>query len=150
MCHVPFRAPAHSPRVRTPMRIFPLFAFALATTLASGPLRAATADELVVGLAPPRPQITAAVERARFAERLSALGLVARGTLADGLGLTRFSASPAAAGTRRNPFDLDPARVWRVAARDSIAAEADAAALAQDPRGALVESHQTPAVRAAA
>jgi len=120
------------------MRTFPLFVIApalLLLSLAGAPLRADPASELVVGLAPPRPGVGAAARGVRFAERLSALGLAARGTLADGLGL----APALAAGGSANPFDLDPARVWRVAARDSVAALAAAVALGQDPEVEWVE-----------
>jgi len=144
MCPDPYRAPIHPPSVRTPMRTFRLLVLApavLVSALASGRLRAEPAGELIVGLAPPRPGITASAQRARFAERMSALGLVARGTLADGLGLAGGAslARPGALGARPNPFDLDPGRVWRVAARDSIAALAAVASLARDPEVEWVE-----------
>jgi len=73
----------------------------LALPLASVPLRADPASELVVALAAPRAgAIAAAAQRARFTERLSALGLASRGALADGLALTRAPAP----GGRPNPF----------------------------------------------
>jgi len=113
----------------------------LLSALAAGPLCAAP-GELVVGLARPRPG-TAAAQRARFAERLSALGLASRGTLADGLGLSAASArATIASGARPNPFDLDPTLVWRVAAHDSLAALAAVAPLAADPAVEWVELNQ--------
>ena len=121
-----------------------LFSFALAT----GPLCAEPATELVVGLAPPRPGVTAAAQHARFAERLSAIGLTARGTLADGLGLGGGSMrgglarGGAALGARPNPFDLDPTRVWRVSASNPAAALAAVAPLAQNPEVEWIEPNQ--------
>src|SRR5262249_470833 len=122
----------------------------LLSTLAGAPLRADPAGELVVGLAPPRPGGTVLAQRARFAERLSALGLAARGTLADGLGLATAPARAASAeaGAWPNPFDLDPWRVWRVAARDSSAALAAVGALAQDPDVEWVEPNQVRGIAA--
>ena len=124
----------------------------LLSALAGEPLRADPAGELVVGLARPRPGGTTAAQRARFAERLHALGLSARGTLADGLGLGPNSARgiSARAGVRPNPFDLDPTRVWRVAAPDSMAARAAIAPLAQDPEVDWVEMNQPRGIAAPA
>jgi len=139
------RAPGHSPRTGKSMRTFGLTAFAsaLVTLALAGPLHA-DPGELVVGLGTPRPGITSAAQRARFAERLSALGLAAHGTLADGLGLNAASArATLAAPGRPNPFDLDPTRVWRIAARDSLAALAAVALLAQDPTVEWIEVNQT-------
>ena len=119
----------------------------LSLALAAGPLRAEPA-ELVVGLSPPRPGVTAAVQRARFAARLSALGLTPRGTLADGLGLDGGPARGSklgaglTPGARSNPFDLDPSRVWRVAARDSVAALVAVGPLAQNPEVLWVEPNR--------
>ncbi|HEY2955660.1 MAG TPA: S8 family serine peptidase [Candidatus Eisenbacteria bacterium] len=130
------------------MHSFLRFTLAPATLLAlAGPLAADPGSDLVVGLAPPRPGIGAAAQGARFAERLGALGLVPRGTLADGLGLAG-SAAITAAGERSNPFDLDPARVWRVGARDSLAALAAAATLAADPEVEWVEPDQARGIAA--
>jgi hypothetical protein len=146
---IPQRAPTDPPHNWKPMLTFRLSVLApalLLSALAGGPLRAEPAHELVVGLAAPRPGgATAAVQRARFAERLSALGLVAHGTLADGLGLSAASgrATAAQAGARPNPFDLDPALVLRVAAPDSLAALAAVAPLAADPAVEWVELNQT-------
>lgn len=149
MCPTPPRAPADPPRNWMPMLTFRLSVLApalLLSAFAGSPLRAEPARELVVGLAAPRPGgTTAAVQRARFAERLSALGLASRGTLADGLGLSAVSAraTAAQAGARPNPFDLDPTRVWRLAAPDSLAALAAVAPLAADPAVEWVEINQT-------
>src|SRR5258705_523732 len=136
MCPAPHRAPAHTPRNWTPMLMIcrSLLAPALLLTVLASPLRADPAGELVVGLAPPRPGVTTPARRARFAERLRALGLAAPGTLADGLGLSAASARATSgrSGGRPNPFDLDPTRVWRVAAPDSMAALAAVAPLAAD------------------
>ena len=146
---IPQRAPADPPLNWKPMLTFRLSVLApalLLSAFASGPLRAEPARELVVGLAAPRPGgTTTAVQRARFAERVSALGLTPHGTLADGLGLSAASAraTAAQADARPNPFDLDPALVWRVAARDSLAALAAVAPLAADPAVEWVELNQT-------
>src|SRR5204862_6967435 len=118
-------------------------ASALLGAASTAPLRA-DSGELVMGLSAPRPGRAAAADRARFAQRLSALGLVSRGTLADGLGLGVASARAtiAATGGRPNPFDLDPTRVLRVAARDSLGALAAVAPLSQDPAVEWIELHQ--------
>src|SRR5207249_1237809 len=155
MCTVPSHAPGHSPPVWTPMPKLGLSVLApalLLSALAGEPVRADPAGELVVGLARPRPGGTTAAQRARFAERLHALGLSARGTLADGLGLGPNSArgTSAQAGARPNPFDLDPTRVWRVAAPDSMAARAAIAPLAQDPEVDWVEMNQPRGIAAPA
>jgi subtilisin family serine protease len=124
------------------MRAF-LVPLALASLVAAAaPLHAQTSSELIVGLAPPSPLAGgASAQRARLAERLGALGLTPRGSLTDGLPLTRAAAGPVAP-LRVNPFDFDPARVWRMAARDSIAALAASLALAQDPEVEWVEPNQ--------
>lgn len=126
----------------------------LLSALAAGPLRADASRELIVGIAAPRAGATAMAQRARFADRMRALGLTAYGTLADGLGLAggpatggegaAFEArtSRASRGARRNPFDLDPARVWRLAARDSLAAFAAVAPLSADPEIEWIEPNQ--------
>ena len=115
---------------------------ALLASALAGPLRADT-GELIIGMAPPRPGTAAAADRARFAQRLSALGLVSRGTLADGLGLTTASTrATVSSGARPNPFDLDPTRVWRVQARDSLGALAVVAPLSQDPAVEWIELNQ--------
>src|SRR5262245_11819858 len=155
MSPAPHRAPAHTPPVRTPMRTFRRAVIAPALLLSAlwgGPLRADPAAELVVGLGAPRPGGTTAAQRARFAERLSALGLAPRGTLADGLGLSKTSARAASprSGAMPNPFDLDPTRVWRVTARDPIAARAAIAPLAADPEVEWIEPNQPRGIAALA
>src|SRR6266496_2173661 len=87
---------------------------ALAVALIGSPLCAEPMSDPLAGARPPAPDL---VLRARAAREM-VVGLATRGTLAEGLGLTRAFA----AGARRNPFDLDPARVWLIAARDSSAA----------------------------
>jgi len=117
------------------MRAFTLAVLALGFTLAAASLRADPARELIVGLAPEAAGApAAAARREHFAERLAALGLQFRGSLADGLAL-----AAALAPARPNPFDLDPARVWRLEARDSAAALAALGALADDPDVEWVE-----------
>ena len=123
--------------------VLSIAASALLASACAPPLAADT-GELVIGLGAPRPGRAAAAERARFAQRLSALGLVSRGTLADGLGLGAASARAtiAATGGRPNPFDLDPTRVLRVAARDSAGALAAIAPLSQDLGVEWIELNQ--------
>src|SRR5262249_25007936 len=106
----------------------------------------------VVGLGAPRAGGTTAAQRARFADRLSALGLAPRGTLADGLGLSKTSARAASprSGAKPNPFDLDPTRVWRVTARDPIAARAAIAPLAAEPEVEWIEPNQPRGIAALA
>ena len=120
------------------MRAFVLSLVALACPLIPATLRAEPARALIVGLEAPTPGVTLAARRARFAERLAALSLTARGSLADGLPLSRpIEVSP------DNPFDLDPARVLRLEARDSTSARAAWAALEDDPDVAWAEPERT-------
>jgi subtilisin family serine protease len=120
------------------MRSFLLPLVALASLPFVAPLHADSSSELVVALAPPRPGAGPALRSARLAARSAALGLAWRGALADGLGLTH--AAPR--GARVNPFDLDPARVWRIEARDSAGAAAALDSLAGDPDVEWVEPNQ--------
>ncbi len=123
------------------MRALTLCLAALAITFSALAIRADPARELVMQVAPPA--ASAGPLRARLTDRLSALGLQLRGTLEAGLPLAR----PAATRKPPNPFDLDPARVWRAEARDSSAASAALAPLADDPGIEWVEPMR---VRAAA
>ena len=103
--------------------------------------------QLVVQLVPAaRPAQVAA--RARGATSLESTGLLPLRWLAEGLPVPVSARD----GETRNPFDLDPERVWLFEARDSAAAEAAARALADDPDVEWVERNQPrePAVTAPA
>jgi hypothetical protein len=117
-------------------------------TLASAP-DTSRAERWIVRLAPPAPATPAALrathlaaQRARFADRLRAIGALPLATLDEGVPPPALDALGAAVGRGAtanasdasggapNPFDLDPARTWLVDVADPALA---AAALAADP-----------------
>ena len=103
-------------------------------------VRSALADpqrQLVVQLVPTA-RAAQVVSRARGAASLEFTGLRPLRSLAEGLPVP----VSARANDTRNPFELDPERVWLLEARDSAAAEAAVRALAADPDVQWVERNQ--------
>ena len=111
---------------------------ALTLCLATAPARSDSACELIVHLARDPLGAASAAGNARIAPRLDALGLTTVRRLDDGL--------PSFHAARSEPpgaFDLDPARVLLVVARDSASASAARAALMADPDVVWVEPNAT-------
>src|SRR5690242_4588925 len=99
------------------MRTALLLAVALVLPpLVPSPAAAQAARELILALVPARPGLAA---EAALGARLDCLGLTVVRTLADGLPAGPVRAADA---EHAGPFSLDPARVWLIAARDSMAA----------------------------
>src|SRR5437867_2243842 len=115
------------------MRAALLFAVALVLTLPTSSSASPRISRRLVGAH--AQGVRARAGSAALARRFECLGLTVERTLADGLPLERS----AGARARPSPFDIDPERVWLVAAADSAAAAAGLAALAEDPAIAWAE-----------